>query len=337
MSAQTWPVVRYNGAHDNDPKLQAWTLTDAARWLCTPILWTRRKVDAPAWSPVSMRPGATRSAAGVASVSMLVLDCDAGESLDVLEALGDEYVRLAHTSWSHRPDHPKARLVFPFQRPCPAKHWERVWGAAARWAAAHGVRVDAATKDPSRLYFGPALPDDGPHGDAACNPRLEWWEWWAYGLDSCPRGMMPDRPRSLLSWARLAAAYPEPEPEPLDVDVIPASAGHLGDTEDARERRRRRFARGMLEHRCTAMVAAGEGGKGGGTGRNSRTFALARLVARLAAAGAMSEGEGVSTVEQAAQTAGLKQKEYTRAIRNGLAAGRADGPEDIDQYLTEDV
>jgi len=34
-----------------------------------------------------MQPGTTRAAKNVQSVSMLVLDCDRGESIEVLEAL----------------------------------------------------------------------------------------------------------------------------------------------------------------------------------------------------------------------------------------------------------
>lgn len=330
MTEQRWSAVRYSGALDNLPRPVSWSARSLVETMTRHRDWIGEKVEAPAWSPVRMKPDtARRLAANVEAVTMLVLDCDSGESLDTLEALGDEYVRMGHTSWSHRPEHPKVRLVFPFRPdvPCPVSVWPRVWGAAARWAAAHGVTVDAATKDPSRLYFLPATAPE-------LEPR-EWFESWHYGEQEPQRvGGLPSRPRSFLSWASLASAYPEPE----TVRMAPpkSTAGRLGETEDRRERRRRAFARGMLKHRCRAMVAAGEGGKGAKTGRAARTFALGRLVARLTRAGLIDEGWGVATVEDAAVASGLPAKEYGRAIRNGLAAGASDPLEDIDSMLTED-
>ena len=319
MTTRSWAVVTYDGARDNRPKPESWTRSDFVRRLCWPRAWKASKIQAPAWSPVVMREGATRAASAVVSVSALVLDCDAGDPLERLEGLGSSFVRYGHTSWSHAADYPKARLVFPFATPCPVDEWARVWSAAARWAAAGGVHVDSAARDPSRLYFLAFVP--WQPGEPGGNVHLEhfeaWWHW--EGLE-------------LMSWARLAMRYPDPEPE---AEVYTPTAGRLHDTEDAWEKRRRAFARGMLRYRCDAMVAAGEGGKGAGTGRNNRTFALARLVARLSLAGCLAEGEGLAMVYDAARTAGLPGREISRAIRNGLAAGRVDGPEDVDSMLTE--
>lgn len=333
MTGESWPVVLYNNARDNISKPAEWNKSDIIRHLCHPRVWSGEKVMVPSWSPVVMtEPGAQRLARNVAGVSMLVLDCDRGEPIETMEALGDEYIRVAHTSWSHTPQHPKVRLVFPFEALCPAEHWPRVWRAAARWAAERGVTVDAAAKDASRLYFLPYVPmvECEPGG----NPHLEEFESWAYDstIEARP-GMLPPRVRTYMSWAHIASRYPDPEPEPL---VVMQSAGRPKYTDDMHARRRRAFAMGMLEHRCQSMIAAGEGGKGAKTGRNNRTFALARLVARLAAAGSMDLAEGVAVVEQAAITAGLKQSEYARVIRNGLAAGDADGPEDIDAQMRDE-
>ena len=319
MTERKWDVVRYDGARDNRPRAEQWARADFLRLLCWPRVWARAKVDAPAWSPVVMQEGATRAASAVVSVSALVLDCDAGDPLDRLEALGADFVRYGHTSWSHTPKHPKARLVFPFATPCPVEEWARVWSAAERWAAEHGVHVDSAARDPSRLYFLAYVPwQAGEPGGNVYLEQFTTWEYW--------------EGERLMEWARLAMRYPEPEPEAI---VYTPTAGALHDTEDRHEKRRRRFARAMVEHRCRGMVAAGEGKKGAGTGRNNRTFALARLVSRLALAGCLSEAEGVGMVQAAARAAGLPQREIGRAIRNGLAAGRVDGPENVDALLTE--
>jgi hypothetical protein len=326
-----WDAVRYNGARSRRPQPERWDWARLVRVLCWVETWQRAKIDVPAWAPVQMLAGTTRAARNVHSVSMLVLDCDRGESIEVLEALGDEYARLGHTSWSHSPEHPKARLIFPFDRPCPVEHWQQVWGAAARWAAAHGVTVDQSTKDPSRLYFLPFVPWQPGH--RAGNVYREHFESWCYPVAGAARlGLLPSRPRTLLSWAELASEYPAPS-EPPAVRI--STAGRANEQVDDHSKRRRVFALAMLRHRCRSMIAAGEGGKGAGTGRNNRTCALARLVARLALAGAIDEAEGIAIVDQAATDAGLPAKERTRAIRNGIAAGIADGAEDLDAHLTE--
>ena len=328
-----WPVVLYRGARDNRPKPRRWSMADLRRWLCCPRPWPGAKLDVHAWSPVAMVEGAPRAARNVRSVSMLVLDCDAGDDLRTLERLGDEYIRIGHTSWSHTPAHPKARLVFPFASPCPVEMWPRVWGAAARWAAAHGVTVDAAAKDPSRLYFMFYGPMGGPEYVPGGCVWLEEASAWMYG-DASPdappvAGALPHRRRSWLSWARLAMQYPEPEPEP---QVYAAAAtGALEPTEDEQEERRRRFARGIIRHRCAQIQAHGEGG------RNVRVFAAARMAGSLAAGGWLVLAEAAADIEGAGLASGLSARETARAIRNGIAQGTADGPFEIDSQMTERV
>ena len=309
-----WDVVLFQGAKDNRPTFDWWTPAQLAEWLCDPKEWHGKKVNVPAWSPVVMvDQDAKRAASNVKSITMLVLDCDSGESLDTLEAFGREFVRVAHTSWSHTPEHPKARIIFPFTRPCPVRHWGRVWGAAARWAADCGVTVDAAAKDPSRIYFGPYV----PAVPGEFNPHLETYCAWGYG---------PDEGRGFLNWARLASAYPEPEPEPV---VTPFGRSPLAPTADQLEKRRRAFASGVIAHRCRQIIAHGEGG------RNVRVFVAARRAAQLAAGGWLNLADAAAQIEAAGVASGLTAKETRKAVRNGLARGDTDGPFDIDQYLKD--
>lgn len=307
------PVVTYNGARDRVPQAARWDAADMIARLVWPRMWKGAKRDLPAWSPVVMRPGATRGIAGVVSVSALVLDCDAGDPLDRLEALGADFVRYGHTSWSHTPEHPKARLVFPFATPCPVDKWPRVWGAAARWAAAHGVTVDQSAKDPSRLYFLPYVPYD-PTAEPGGNVQLEQFESWRH-VDGLPR----------LSWARLAMDYPEPRRIPV---YTRASTGKMEPTADEKEQARRRYAAGAIRHRCRQIEAHGEGG------RNVRVYAAARLAARLAAGGWVAVGEAAAQIEAAGLASGLGPKETARAVRNGLTHGAEEGPWDIDAHIT---
>ena len=319
MTLQEWPVVRYAGARNPQSRPAMWTHADIGAKLGTPRIWKRPKITAPAWSPVQMvKPGARRAASNVAALSMLVLDCDSGEPIERLERFGDQHIRIGHTSWSHTAEHPKARLVFPFSSLCPVEHWGAVWGAAARWAASEGVTVDAAAKDPSRLYFGPFL---------ACFEGFEAWAYDDINRAHGPRDLraLPLRSRSFLSWARLAARWPEPVPMPR---AVRATSGALEPTEDDKERARRRWAAGAVRHRCRQIEQTGEGG------RNVRVYSAARLAARLAAGGWIARGEATAQIEAAGLASGLKAAEVFRAIRNGTAHGAGEGAFDIDQHMT---
>lgn len=315
-----WQVVLYRGARDNTPKPREWDAATMCRALAHHRVWTGAKVDAPAWSPVTFNTqSAKRRASLVKSVTMLVLDCDAGEPLDTLEGLGDEYVRLGHTSWSHSTHKPKARLVFPFDpaRPCPVAEWGAVWGAASRWAAAHGVTVDAATKDPSRLYFGPYIPPDITAKEEA--------DAWVYGPEG-GSGVLPDRPRRFLSWARLVTDYAEDEEE-LAPFVPDISFGSEFDSNDRHERRKRAFGNGLVRSRAERLASSGQGG------RNSSLFGAARLVAQLEAAGAVNGSEALAMLDAAASSAGLEAKEIRRTLASGYAAGRNDPAYDIEREM----
>ena len=308
-----WPVVIFRGARDNEPKPRKWDALSMCRALGVHKPWRGQKVDAPAWSPVTMKPGTNRRKKdNVASVSMLVLDCDAGDPLEVLEGLGDDFVRIGHTSWSHSHDKPKARLVFPFRPswPCPVDEWGAVWAAAARWAASEGVTVDPAAKDPSRLYFGPYHPPDIVSEEDAVA--------WVYAPDGSRGGTLPDRPRRYLCWARLLELFPAPEEE-LDVFEMPApTAGRRDDSNERQDRRRRAFGIGMVRSRADRLARAGKGG------RNNSLYGAARLVAQLEAAGAVDASEALAVLEAGAKAAGLGSKEIRKTLAGGYATGRND-------------
>ena len=130
---------------------------------------------------------------------MVAFKKSAAETIDTLEraaALAEGYTAMMHTSWSHTPEHPKARLVFPFAEPAPVARWEQVWDAAARWAKLGGLTLDPATKDASRLYFLPAY----PVGDEA--RRRAFRSWVRY-----------DDADQLLSWRRLLLDHPHERAE----------------------------------------------------------------------------------------------------------------------------
>jgi len=109
------------------------------------------------WSPIRLaRP--RRSAADVADVHALVLDLDSGASLGPQVAAWAGYARAWHTTWSHDPEEPCARLVLPLAEPIPAVAWRRAWGWGAALHAASGAPVDRACSDPARPYYLPSSP-----------------------------------------------------------------------------------------------------------------------------------------------------------------------------------
>lgn len=146
-------VSSFDNALDADPKSHRIPLNVLVRSLTTfrlrPHLLDKRML--PAWSPSRFAPGQRRCSEAAVELSCLVLDLDDADT-DVVEATWLEFLHVMHTTWSHRPDAPRWRLVVPLARPVPTKRWESVW----RWATAR-TPADTACRDPGRLYFLPAL------------------------------------------------------------------------------------------------------------------------------------------------------------------------------------
>ena len=123
-------------------------------------IWSRHKTAIPAWSPTIYAPRATRSAAAVKAVTALVLDIDDGATLeDILEVWG-KFFFVAHTSWSHKEDAPKIRVVIFLAEPVKSKDWPKAW----EWAKNQFPSMDEACSDASRIYFIPAIKGpNSPH------------------------------------------------------------------------------------------------------------------------------------------------------------------------------
>jgi len=172
-------------------------LPDFERLLHEPRTATDKR-RAPCWSPARYRasePGiAPRRLDAVEALTCLVLDVDDGTPLRrLIEFAQSSGARWwAHTSWSHREDHPKARLIWPLEEPIAVAQWSAAWSAAQRWAAANGITVDPQCKDSSRAYLLPATP---PGGEAPLVVRSS-----------------PYLPR--LNLADLQRRHPPPPPQP---------------------------------------------------------------------------------------------------------------------------
>lgn len=272
------------------------------------------KLDAPGWLPVEMVEGQTRRHRdNVARVWALV--CDIDDDLEGFDALAQGIHSLGraciiHTTWSHTPQHAKARVIFPLEMPCEASMWAEVWLSGAAWAKTWGATVDQACKDPSRLYFLPSV--DAREYDT----RSDWFRADVVGGEC-------------LSW-RWLVAHHKPPPEKVIPPPPPlAGAGLTYDELDREQRKRRAFALGVLRRRVQ-LVQTATSGKGT-KGRNVYCYTGGRAVGQLVAAGVLDEAEGYHALVSAAVGNGLKQKEADRAVRNGIHRGKQEGAWDFSQ------
>lgn len=136
----------------------------------------RAKTDLRLWSPALYTEDGRRDSDSVIHVSCLVLDFDSGVGLDEVSADWARWYHILHTTWSHRPGHPKLRLTLPLAHPVRAADWREVW----EWAAARSdLENDPALKSPASTFALPATPhpqaprDARVHGGALLSPLAE--------------------------------------------------------------------------------------------------------------------------------------------------------------------
>ena len=152
---QQFSVTLYRSVRDRRGRRERWTWTDLSERLRQPLRG-QAKDRLPLWSPVSFYEGASRGAAGVAWVHLLVWDYDDGTPIDMAVAPWMAWPWLVYTTWGHTPEHPKFRLVLPLAHPIRGRDWKaRAWPAAVELAAGE---PDPKCKDPSRMYFLPGAP-----------------------------------------------------------------------------------------------------------------------------------------------------------------------------------
>lgn len=118
------------------------------------------KRRAPCWSPANYVPGTTRAIANVIEVSALVLDFDSGLPMDEALVPWAGHELLLYTSWRHKPEHPKYRLVLPLAAPVAGAQWTALY---LDILAQQAPQADRKCQDPSRIFFLPAVGAGGPH------------------------------------------------------------------------------------------------------------------------------------------------------------------------------
>jgi hypothetical protein len=122
----------------------------------------RADKDGPAYSPASFAPGATRANKHVTQLAAVVLDLDhtTPEGLAAAEGAFGRWEHVIHSTHSHTPERPSARIVLPFARPVLPADWPRTYATVASLT---GGAADKATKDASRLFYFPSAPSTAGH------------------------------------------------------------------------------------------------------------------------------------------------------------------------------
>ena len=116
----------------------------------------RAKIDLRLWAPACYRPGGRRSSENVVHLSCLVLDFDQGTPISEAQARFEPWYHVVHTTWSHKQEFPKFRLILPLADPVPAEVWRPLW----TWANERsGLTVDPAMKSEGANYAVPVVPN----------------------------------------------------------------------------------------------------------------------------------------------------------------------------------
>jgi hypothetical protein len=111
-----------------------------------------KKENLPGWAPALF--DGKRSLENFVSAAGIVLDLD--DESPCFDSVVEAFSPLAgfvHTSPSHRPSQPRCRVILPTSRPVIANEYNELW----TWAAARVLGVDRSTRDPSRLWYVPAV------------------------------------------------------------------------------------------------------------------------------------------------------------------------------------
>ena len=159
------------------------------------------KQDLRLWAPTLFAEGARRDDESVVHLSALVLDFDRGPGPEDLKALFVDFFHIAHSTWSHTPEHPTLRLVLPLAAPIAPGDFEALWHFGD---ARSGHLADPTGRALARAWALPAVPStdtervawahEGPLLDAV-----------ALGLAASASPAPPSRP-TFTSYMRRDAA-----------------------------------------------------------------------------------------------------------------------------------
>ena len=117
--------------------------------------------DGPAWSPALYTEGGRRGNADVERLSAFVGDLDSGDmEIAAVEGRLSGLEYLIHTTYSHKPDRPKLRVIIPFDQPYSASE---IYGVFDHFNELLDEKLDACSKKSAQMYYKPSCPSDGEY------------------------------------------------------------------------------------------------------------------------------------------------------------------------------
>ena len=138
--------------------------------------------------------GGLRKNSAFLFASVVALDVEKGPTTQQAHAVFRGWAHVIYTTWSHRPDAHRFRVVLPLSRDVNADEYRRLWGYLAGLLAGG---ADEQTKDLARALFLPAARTDGGRAGAKAwteAPLLDPDETLALAPTPPPRRALPPRP-----------------------------------------------------------------------------------------------------------------------------------------------
>lgn len=204
-------IATFKNQMDNTPHCEALPWEQLCRILGSHRT-RERKDGGPTWSPVRYPEGAIRGNGNVIDVHLAVLDIDGGATIEDFKPRLDGYAYVLHTSFSHKEDHPKFRVILPLTTPVKAAEWHATW---LRINAKFGGFNDPSCKDPARIYFLPA------HPPGASEHKVEVGEGQWLDVEALPP-LSSEAPALLPAAAAIAVPRVEIEGIETTEDLSPA-------------------------------------------------------------------------------------------------------------------
>ncbi len=149
-------IVTFDNLHDVCPRAESMPWPELVTRLS--IHDERDQKDGPLFSAATYRPGATRSNAGVESLSCYVADIDHARDWGALVYPLADYEYVIFSTFSYTPEAARYRVILPFAREVSAADWPNIWPRVN--VALFGGLNDPATKDVARFHYLPSCP---PH------------------------------------------------------------------------------------------------------------------------------------------------------------------------------
>lgn len=156
-----YQISLFDNIKENKPKVFQGNLETIISGLLQPCRNepVKEKNQVPLWSPTIFQ--GSRSGKNAQFISFLVFDIDDGLTQYDTWKLFRNWKVLAHTSFSHKPDFQKYRIILPLAEPVPAAEWSRAYQAANMlWneLVGKGEPDQKALKDIARIYFRYVIP-----------------------------------------------------------------------------------------------------------------------------------------------------------------------------------